>query len=423
MTIQLGFIPPPFVYDTMDTNMDWFNTAYWSNNPGAYDVWGSIYPPISFIFLKIFSIHSCYHDDPFFGRHCDWLGRVTLFSFFIANFFIVFKAYRVQDGTTAIVRTLALCLGLPMVFALDRGNLIVPCFTAFALAHGRVVKSARLRWLALATSINFKPYLIATILPLFVRRRWRAAEAVVLMGLVVYLVSWSAFGAGSPVEVVGNILSYQQDAGNTLFGGMFYGGSYSSMVTYMTAGLPIMTFVGSRVVELIDWLPHALIQLGQAGVMASFLGAALRPHAVATFRLTALAVALAISTVEVGGYAQVFLLFLVFMERWRGPASIVALVAAYALCVPLDHMVVTLAHQTQSVYLTGRTVGYDLGLSVGMFVRPGLILLIEYALVVATLIDVVRAGPLPTTGTQDPAVSPEAGFPRRDLAVRWSLRR
>ena len=159
--IRDGFFPPPASYDTMDNFMDWFNTSYWANNPGAYDVWGTIYPPLAFVFLKIFSLHACYYDGPFFGRSCDWLGTATLFGFYIANIMIVFKCYRLHERRTALARCAALCFGLPMLFAVDRGNLIVPCFTCFALGHGRLLRSARLRWLAVALSINFKPYLLA----------------------------------------------------------------------------------------------------------------------------------------------------------------------------------------------------------------------------------------------------------------------
>ena len=391
---------------------DWYNTAYWANSAGAYDIWGAIYPPLSFVFLRIFSLHSCYYEGPFFGRECDWLGRVVLLGFFLLNIVMVFRIYRLHDRGTALVRGLALCLGLPMVFALDRGNLILPCFTCFALAHGRLLKSARLRWLAMALTVNFKPYLIATLAPLLVRRKWRALEGVVIAGLVVYFLTWAAFGAGSPAEVVANTLMVHQQAveGDRSLAGVFFAGSYSSLVAYMTTGLPLMNFLGSRILEFVDWGPTLLIHIGQLAVLASFLAAAFRPQAVTTARLTALSVALALSTEEVGGYAEVFLLFLVFLEPWRGPTRIVALISAYLLCIPFDHMVAPIAYQEQSSYLTGRTVGYDLGVSLGMFVRPGLILLIEYALALGALLDALKTGPpqlLPATPKRlaGPAVS------------------
>ncbi|MDQ2859258.1 MAG: hypothetical protein M3T55_00715 [Pseudomonadota bacterium] len=391
MFFRDGFLQPPFSYDTIDNFMDWYNTAYWANNPGAYDVWGTVYPPFAFVFLRLFSLKACYFDGPFAGRACDWLGVTTLLSFFVINAVIVYKCYRLKDKSTALVRAAALCCGLVLVFSVDRGNLIVPCFTCFALGHGRLLRSAKLRWLAIAMSINFKPYLISALAPLIIRRRWRWFEGAVVAVVLVYLASWAAFGAGSPAEVFGNIFAYQGEGGNVPFAAMFYGSSYTSILA-LARSVPLTSFVGSHIVELLDPVPAILIRVGQLGVLASFLGAALRPNAVPTYRLTALAVALAMTTVEVGGYAESFLLFLVFLEPWKGPARIVALVSAYLLCVPMDHLAINLYRQIKPDYLSGRTIGYNFGVSVGMFIRPGLILVIQYALSFATLRDVMRVG-------------------------------
>jgi len=31
-----GYLPAPFVFVVSDTFMDWFNTAFWAHNGGAY---------------------------------------------------------------------------------------------------------------------------------------------------------------------------------------------------------------------------------------------------------------------------------------------------------------------------------------------------------------------------------------------------
>ncbi|MGQ2930255.1 MAG: hypothetical protein ACT6Q3_07275, partial [Sphingopyxis sp.] len=70
--LEFGYLPQPFVFDTNDTFMDWFNTAYWANNPGIYNVWRSIYPPLSFVFLDATSLPGCYLHNSFTARDCDW---------------------------------------------------------------------------------------------------------------------------------------------------------------------------------------------------------------------------------------------------------------------------------------------------------------------------------------------------------------
>ena len=49
---QNGYLPSPFVYDKADTFMDFFHTMYWADEPGRYTDWGSVYPPLNFLFLK-----------------------------------------------------------------------------------------------------------------------------------------------------------------------------------------------------------------------------------------------------------------------------------------------------------------------------------------------------------------------------------
>lgn len=100
--------------------------------------------------------------------------------------------------------------------------------------------------------------------------------------------------------------------------------------------------------------------------------------------------AILLTVSEPGGYAYVFLFFFVFLERWKSPGQIMALAATYVLCIPWDYQIVKIAHQLQYSYLSGLTVDYGMGINVGAFVRPGLLLVVEYGLVIATLSDLFR---------------------------------
>ena len=88
-----GYLPQPFVFDTNDTFMDWFNTAFWANRPGAYDVWRSIYPPLSFVFLDLFSLPGCYLQSPFHARDCDWLGKGVILAFYLLDVALVWLSF------------------------------------------------------------------------------------------------------------------------------------------------------------------------------------------------------------------------------------------------------------------------------------------------------------------------------------------
>ena len=164
-----GYLPQPFFFDLDDSLIDGYSTAYYANNPGAYDVWKTVYPPLSFVLLKLVTLHRCYvADDYKLARGCDWLLRAVLFGFFWLNVVLIHKAYRKRHGTPMWARTIAVGIGMPSLYALDRGNLVIPCFTCFILAYGDLIRSPRLRALAAAATINLKPYLLVMLLPTLV---------------------------------------------------------------------------------------------------------------------------------------------------------------------------------------------------------------------------------------------------------------
>ena len=188
------YLPPPFFYEPSDTYADWFNTAFWAHNSGAYDVWRSVYPPISFVFLRFLSNGRCYSDRRSFdvsagldARSCDWGGIVEIWAIFLLNVALVWLTFRKTDRATAIPRTIALALGLPMLDAVERGNLVIVSFTFLMLCLGPLVRSARLRWLAAGLAVNFKIYLIAAIIPLLLKRRWRWVEGALLAVVIVFV--------------------------------------------------------------------------------------------------------------------------------------------------------------------------------------------------------------------------------------------
>lgn len=386
-----GYLPTPFFDDTSDTFMDWYNSAYWVYKPGAYDIWGSVYPPLTFLFLRLFSTPSCYVDSEPIARNCDHLGVFILCIFILINILILYFIYRKIDRKTALPRAIALGLGLPMLFALERGNLIVPCFTFFILGHGRLLKSTWARWLCLAASINFKPYVIITVLGVFLRRRWRWAEGCAVAIVTLYALSYAAFGQGSLVQILKNIGGFSGDSPIIRVDSIIYSPTYLELLKLLKSSFPIMEIIGSKPLETMEIFLPIAIQIGELGAFACVVGAIWRPGAIPTHRIGALVMAILLTVSEPGGYACVFLFFFVFLERWKSPGQIMALAATYVLCIPWDYQIVKIAHQLQYSYLSGLTVDYGMGINVGAFVRPALLLVVEYGLVIATLSDLFRA--------------------------------
>lgn len=388
---QLGYLPQPFVFDTNDTFMDWFNTAYWANNPGAYDVWRTIYPPLSFVFLDLFSLPGCYLQSPFYARDCDWLARATILAFYLINVWLVWRSFRRANPASAPMRTTAFALGLPLLFTLERGNLILVTLPFFVLAHGPLVRSARWRAVAAAATINFKPYLLLPVIALAFRREWRALEAAGIATLALFLVTYAIVGAGSPAELAANTANWVVFQSGQVWNEIHYSTSYAPLLLVRSAPIPLLTFIGSRTAETIEALVPIVIGASQGVALACLIGAWLQPRALPLHRVATVLLGAYLITQSPGGYTQVFLLFLVLLEPWRGPGQIIAITCAYLLCLVADWPLATILDLSLDSWLSGRPVTPSFGLALGHFLRPGLVVLIVWALSLDGLVRVVRA--------------------------------
>ncbi|WP_338240454.1 hypothetical protein [Aurantiacibacter hainanensis] len=388
---QNGYLPQPFVLDTNDTLMDWFNTAYWANNPGMYSVWRTIYPPLSFVFLDLASLPDCYLQSPFWARDCDWLGRAAIIGLYVLSVALSWLSFRRADAATAWMRTVAMALGLPLLFTLERGNLILASLPCFILAHGPLVRSRLWRALAAAATINFKPYLVLPVLQHAIRREWRALELAGIATVALYLVTLAIVGAGTPAELAANTANWVEFQSGQVWNEINFSTSYAPFLDMRAAQLPLLEFVSSRTVESIEMAVSVAIRATQAIALAAFGAAWLQPQAVSGTRIAAVLLGAYLASQSPGGYTQVFLLFLVFLERFRRPGPVVAIVCAYLLCLVGDWPLATILEISSTSWLGERTVRPQFGLAWGHFLRPAVLILIVWALALDTIAQVARA--------------------------------
>jgi hypothetical protein len=388
---EFGYLPQPFVFDTNDTYMDWFNTAYWANNRGIYDVWRSIYPPLSFVFLDATSLPGCYLQSPFYARDCDWLARSTIHAFYLIDVALAWVCFRRLDRRTAPMRTIAIALGLPMLFTVERGNLILVAFAFFMIAHGPVTASKPWRWFAAAVTINFKPYLVLPMLAHAVKRDWRPLELAGIATVALYLVTLALVGAGTPGELASNTANWVVFQGGQVWNEVNYSTSYTPFQMFRTLDIPLLQFVPSRLVETIEFLVPIVIRSTQLVALAALAAAWLQPKALPLHRVSAVLLGAYLVTQSPGGYTQLFLLFLVLMERWKGAGPALAIIAAYLLCFVADWPLATVLDVTSNSWLGDRTVTASFGLTAGHFIRPGLVVLIVWALSLDSIVRVARA--------------------------------
>lgn len=389
---EKGYLPQPFFFEPSDTLMDWFNTAYWARDPGAYDSWRTIYPPLTFVVLRFLGIDSCYaSNEGLPSRDCDWVGITAILTFFVINIILCLVTFWKIDRRTAIQRTIALAMGMPMLFALERGNVLLLTFPCLLLAFAPILKSARLRWLAAGLAINFKVYIVAAFAVQILKRRWRWTEGAAIATIGVYLVSYLLYGAGSPIEIYTNIYNYSSGFVASQVLDIYYSVTYQPLTSLLQGMVfPVMSVVGSDVAEIGLVVITTLTRVGQAMILVALAATYFRPEPVSPIRLAALGMCLALISSEAGGYTQIMVILFVFMEPWKGIARPIALLCCYILALPGEIVLGLTPALWRESWLSGQLVQIRIGVGVGFFLRPGLLIFIGMALSASTIRDVWR---------------------------------
>jgi hypothetical protein len=383
-------LPQPFFYEYVDTWMDWFNPAYWAHQPGTYDNYRTIYPPLSYVLLKFMTYGPCYEGaEGGWSRDCDVYGVAWLHLIYLANVIVTFAVFRKIDRRTAIPRTVAMALGLPMLWGLGRGNLVLIAYFFLLLAYGPLIRSARLRWLFVGMAINMKVYLVGTLFAQLIHHRWRWFEGAALATVAVYLISFIIFGEGSPAVIFENLTEFgdKLEINNPL--DLWMASSLKPLGALLQSSIyPVTLYVGSQLAELgIAVLPW-ITRICQAIIFAAAAAATWRPNAIPRSRMIVLSVGVAIMSTEVSGYTQTLVFAFAFMEPFKGVLRRYAIIMCYILSIPADITIDRLPPIVAESFLGGRPVFVHYVVQLGPFVRPILTMSIPVALALLTLIEV-----------------------------------
>jgi hypothetical protein len=361
-------LPRPFNSDPSQSLMDFYNTAYWANRAGAYEIWHTVYPPLSFLFTRVITDAGCYVGSAYEARACDPAGAGVVFGFHLLNVLLVFVSLRNVAPKVAIPRTLALCLGLPMLYGLELANLIIPCFTVFVLAEGGLIRPPWVRHLCRGLALNFKLYLLVTLLPFLLQRRIRWLAAAVSVFGAIYLVTWPSYEEGTPWAIFADILFYSREQAKLYLSQNHLGEISAASADIWNRFLP------------------AILRAGQAVAFFGLSAGLVTRDGVSRRRLSILALSILCSEAAINtqgysaDYTQIFLLFLIFRERqWTFGAGVVVCIA-YLLCVTADVTLVGAYSESIRSFFSGRTVDVGFGLGLSQFVRPLLIWVLQFVL-------------------------------------------
>jgi hypothetical protein len=389
--VLLGYLHPPFVFDVTDTFMDWFNTAYWAHNPGAYSVWRTIYLPLSFIITGLLGDPTCYGNAPFDARDCDKVGIIFLLAAYLACVAVTAIAFWRTDRSTALFRTIAVAAGGPLLFALERGNLIMFAYVAFVLLYAGMIRSKAAVALASGFLINMKVYLLFPVLAFAVKRQWRLLELSGIAAIAIYLLSLAFVGAGTPVELAKNLANWFNYRAGSLWEEVLYSTTYGPYLLFDELQYPVREFVDQQWVDRVKVAIQYEVLASRAIAILCIAGAWFYPKAITLQRLVFFILMQSFIVQNPGGYAMILIVFLVLLERWKNVGTGIAIVCAYLVSIPTDTTVALITQVPRVAWLSGRMVEVDYELPLGALIRPGLLVIMLWSLAIDTLIDLHRA--------------------------------
>jgi len=155
-----GYLPAPFVLDKNDTFMDFYNPLFWVIKDGFYTSFNSVYPALNYFLLKIFAlgISPDQISNPFQLRS-DFpiLGLIISFIYVLIIWVVVnIGEWRKVNFSHKSLIFFACVLSVPVLFGLERGNLIFLALLFLALYLN--ASNPWLKAIFLGLLINVKPY-------------------------------------------------------------------------------------------------------------------------------------------------------------------------------------------------------------------------------------------------------------------------
>jgi Glycosyltransferase family 87 len=369
--VRTGYLPSPFINDKADTFMDFFHPLFWAGDDSPYTVWGSVYPPVNFLFLKAVRwllVGNMQFLDAFALReYAQSAWFYLVFAYLVVSAF----AFRsdLWQGFTNLERVLAYVLATlssPMLFALERGNLIVFCLPFLALA---LAKPDWKRAGAIGMLINIKPYFALFLLMFALIRRLDQLVACALVAGLIFLISGVVLDLQF-LTFLENLLQFSQDA-------VFSGRELLSMPSSISAFAQVLrthygqggnfffenidTLMVVDAIEFVKWVACATTMLCLAMARRSL--SVEEALAVSTVVITNLGV-------WVGGYSLILYIvaapiFLRMRFRWIYVGLVVLILS------PLDAITIMTDNiGPQFAYLSGTQLDIIWQLGFGAVFRP-----------------------------------------------------
>lgn len=210
-----GFLPTPFVSDKNDTLMDFYNPLYWVIKDGFYTSFNSVYPALNYFFLKIFTLGIApdqISNSFEFRNDFPVLGIIISLIYVLIIWVVVnIGEWRKVNFSHKGFIFLACVLGVPVLFGLERGNLIFLALLFMSLYLGAL--NPWVKAICLGLLINIKPYFAILLLPYLNIYHFNKIE--LIRSTLVALVIFFSLGLLADMNFIDFFKSYLSFSKNT----------------------------------------------------------------------------------------------------------------------------------------------------------------------------------------------------------------
>ncbi len=393
-----GYLPSPFVYDKSDTFMDLYNTLWWAGDDGRYSVWGSVYPPLNFLILKIIRILSYPNLQialPIELRQLQLGPAIFLCALHLLAPFVVvsFPGWKIGTPVFRIAVAVVVAISPPLLFSMERGNLIIICLFLLPFVFD---EKSNVRTVAIALLINIKPYFAVLLFGFLIAGDIKRFLQATAFAGAIFIFTGLALDANFPLFLT-NLVGFAQN--DTVLSGREVLALPSSISAFShTLDTIVRTSTNPGIyVSGITQL-STLIELGKAALLLTTLTLVIctrRYLSVPEIMVVLLAIVVN-AGVWVGGYSQIFYFACIpvfFGMRLR--ALHIALVAM--MFMPLD--LITLANDQLNpswAYLSNSIVDVVWQIGLGSLIRPILNGLLLFTLAMECVTRISQASPRST---------------------------
>ncbi|WP_449095360.1 MULTISPECIES: hypothetical protein [unclassified Rhizobium] len=393
-----GYLPSPFVYDKSDTFMDLYNTLWWAGDDGRYSVWGSVYPPLNFLILKVIRVLSYPNLQialPAELRQLQLGPAIFLCALHLLAPFVVvsFPGWKIGTPAFRIAVAVVVAISPPLLFSMERGNLIIICLFLLPFVFD---EKSNVRTVAIALLINIKPYFAVLLFGFLIAGDIRRFLQATAFAGAIFIFTGLALDANFPLFLT-NLIGFAQN--DTVLSGREVLALPSSISAFShTLDTIVRSSTSPRIyVNGVTQLSTAIELVKTTALLATLtLVICARRHLSAQEIMVALLAIVVNAGVWVGGYSQIFYFACIpvfFGMRLR--TLHIALVAM--MFMPLD--LITLANNQLNpswAYLSNSIVDVVWQIGLGSLIRPMLNGLLLFTLAMECIVRISQASPRST---------------------------